>query len=239
VTYSALGASQSTGRAAHGIEVLIVEDHRLLADGLTAALCRRGIESCAVYPTRVADVVETACRLRPSLVLLDLDLGLIDGDGSNAVPPLADAGMYTVLLTGSRDRDALARCLEGGAQGVISKAGTLDDVIDAVQRALRGEPSPGRDERNALLAERRERELRQQRKLAPFQSLSRRESDVLRALADGRSVEVIANESYVSVATVRSQVRSILLKLGVNSQLAAVAVARQSGWLESDAVGRC
>ena len=83
---------------------------------------------------------------------------------------------------------------------------------------------PGRDERNALLAERRERELRQQRKLAPFQSLSRRESDVLRALADGRSVEVIANESYVSVATVRSQVRSILLKLGVTAWLVTAFV---------------
>ena len=226
------GIARWTGERG-AIDVLIVEDHRLLADGLVAALCRAGIASQALYPTRLVDVVHAMNQHRPALVLLDLDLGMPDGDGATAVPLLVDAGADVLLLTGSRDRDALARCLEHGARAVVSKAETLDGVITAVRCALRGDVLPGRDERNALLAERRERELRRQRQLAPLRSLSRREADVLRALADGRSVETVATESYVSVATVRSQVRSILLKLGVNSQLAAVAVARQSGWLDS------
>ena len=217
---------------ATGIDVLIVEDHHLLADGLASAFCRAGLTARVLYPHGGADVLARVRELRPSLVLLDVDLGMPDGDADAAVPGIVDAAVDVALLTGSRDRDAIARCLEAGALTMISKAETLDRVIEVVQRLLNGGPPPGREERNALVAERRERELRRARRLAPFAKLSPREAHVLRALADGRSVETVAVESYVSVATVRSQVRSILLKLDVNSQLAAVAVARQTGWLD-------
>jgi DNA-binding NarL/FixJ family response regulator len=217
--------------------VLIVEDHRLLGDGLAGALCRAGVAARVVYPQQVADVLACVRQLRPSLVLLDVDLGMRDGNGDAAVPGIVDEAVDVALLTGSRDRDAIARCLEAGALTLISKAETLDRVIEVVQSLLNGDAPPGREERNALVAERRERELRRARQLAPFAKLSPREADVLRALADGRSVETVAVESYVSVATVRSQVRSILLKLDVNSQLAAVAVARQSGWLDGAGAG--
>ncbi len=67
-------------------------------------------------------------------------------------------------------------------------------------------------------------------RLAPFRALSPREQAVLAGLLAGDSAETIAHRSYVSLATVRSQIRAVLLKLGVNSQLAAVALAREAGW---------
>jgi two-component system, NarL family, nitrate/nitrite response regulator NarL len=57
-----------------------------------------------------------------------------------------------------------------------------------------------------------------------------REAEVLRGLIEGRSVDELAQEAFVSIATVRSQVRAILRKLGVTSQLAAVGLARRAGW---------
>ena len=68
----------------------------------------------------------------------------------------------------------------------------------------------------------------------PFESLSRRESEVLRLLMEGHSVAKIAESSFVSVGTVRTQVKAILRKLGVNSQAAAVALAYRSGWAAAD-----
>jgi DNA-binding NarL/FixJ family response regulator len=65
---------------------------------------------------------------------------------------------------------------------------------------------------------------------APFEQLSLREKDVLRELIAGKSVEMIARDWVVSIATVRTQVRGVLTKLGVNSQLAAVAKAGAAGW---------
>jgi DNA-binding NarL/FixJ family response regulator len=60
---------------------------------------------------------------------------------------------------------------------------------------------------------------------------------VLAGLLAGEPAEAIAHRSYVSLATVRSQIRAILLKLGVNSQLAAVAMAREAGWSPDEGAG--
>jgi len=66
--------------------------------------------------------------------------------------------------------------------------------------------------------------------MAPFEQLTGRERVVLGALMDGASAGEIAKASFVSMATVRSQIRSILEKLGVHSQVAAVALAHRSRW---------
>jgi two-component system, NarL family, nitrate/nitrite response regulator NarL len=68
------------------------------------------------------------------------------------------------------------------------------------------------------------------RQLLQFDRLTRREEEVLSALMRGAKARDICAQSYVSMPTVRSQIRSILIKLGVTSQLAAVALAYQSGW---------
>jgi DNA-binding NarL/FixJ family response regulator len=86
-------------------------------------------------------------------------------------------------------------------------------------------------ERQDLIASLREDRRRRRRRMASFDDLTVREAEVLIMICDGLSAAEVAEESYVSVATVRTQIRSILMKLGVRSQLAAAAKARQSGWL--------
>jgi len=76
----------------------------------------------------------------------------------------------------------------------------------------------------------REHREQERERLAPFTRLTSREADVLHDLMQGLSADDIAATRYVSIATVRSHIRAILQKLHVNSQLAAVALAVQSGW---------
>lgn len=85
-------------------------------------------------------------------------------------------------------------------------------------------------EREHALAIVQARQDRSRARRAPFQLLSPSEQDVLAALMEGRSAELIASDRVVSVATIRSQIRSILLKLEVRSQLEAVALAYRCGW---------
>ena len=66
--------------------------------------------------------------------------------------------------------------------------------------------------------------------MAPFADLTPREASVLGGMLDGLSAEQIAERDFVSLATVRTQIQSVLRKLGVTSQLAAVAAARRAGW---------
>ena len=85
--------------------------------------------------------------------------------------------------------------------------------------------------REGLLARLRARRIEDEERSAAFAQLTRREAQVLRALATGVSPDEVARVSFVSLNTVRSQIRSVLAKLGVNSVVAAVALSYRSGWL--------
>jgi DNA-binding NarL/FixJ family response regulator len=89
-------------------------------------------------------------------------------------------------------------------------------------------------ERLELLALLRRRRAEDTQLRAPFDRLTPREKQVLRAIAEGHNVETIAERWVVSRSTVRTQVRGILTKLEVSTQIAAVARARQAGWLDAE-----
>ncbi len=212
------------------MKVLIVEDHELLAGTMAMALRQQGLEVHAAAGPSAAAVVDLARKLAPVLVLLDLDLGSTLGSGLDLIRPLIDTGARVVMVTGVADRARLGACIEAGAIGVVSKATEFSVLIDTVRRAIDGAPLMSAEERQALLEAARHRRRADHDRLAPFDALSPKERAVLVHLLAGESAETIAEKSFVSLATVRSHIRAILLKLGVNSQLAAVALARNAGW---------
>jgi DNA-binding NarL/FixJ family response regulator len=215
--------------------VLVVDDHPLVATGLQIALRARGwtVEITA-GPTPEA-VLELARDFSPDCVLLDLHLGEL-GSGVALIGPLREQGASVVMLTAETSRFALAACIEAGAEGWIGKNAFLDTVVDAVQDVLDGRPLLGKTAREELLDELRSRRASLQDAHSPFERLSPREQCVLGALVEGMSAEEIAEAHYVSLATVRSQIRAILQKLGVRSQLAAVVHANRVGWKPAAAV---
>ena len=214
--------------------LLIVEDHELLAGTMALALRQRGLEVHTAAGPSPDAVVDRARQLAPVLVLLDLELGPPLGSGLDLIRPLTEAGARVVMVTGVTDRARLGACVEAGASGLVSKAGGFEGLVETVQRAAEGAPLLRDDERQVLLGEVRHSRRADRDRLAPFGALSPREQAVLARLLDGEAAETIADRTYVSVATVRSHIRAILLKLGVNSQLAAVALARRAGWSPAD-----
>lgn len=209
--------------------VTIVEDHGLIAHTVAAALRDRGMTVEVVDPVGHEDLVGAVTGLAPDVVLLDLDLGRA-GSALPLVGPLAVTGVPVVMVTGTTDAVQLARCVEAGAAGVLSKDVPFDRLIAAIERTLEHGTLLTKHERDDLLALLREEERAEHQRLGPFEELTPREAEVLAGLLEGRSVTEIAKASVVSVATVRTQVRSILTKLGVSSQLAAIARARAAGW---------
>jgi two-component system nitrate/nitrite response regulator NarL len=210
--------------------VLVVDDHPLVATGLQIALRARGwTVEVAAGPSPGA-VIAQAEAFAPDCVLLDLHLGPELGSGVDLIGPLRALGAAVVMLTAETDRFALAACLEAGAEGWICKNAFLDTVVEAIDDVIAGRPLLGRTAREALLDELRSRRASLQDAQSPFDRLSPREQCVLGALVEGMSAEEIAETHYVSLATVRSQIRAILQKLGVRSQLAAVVHANRVGW---------
>jgi DNA-binding NarL/FixJ family response regulator len=213
-----------------GVDALIVENHELLASTLALALRQHGLRAETVAGPSPEAVVEEARQVRPAVVLLDLNLGPPLGSGLDLIGPLVDTGTRVVMMTGVIDPVRLATCVEAGACGIVNKTSGFDELIEAIGRAVRGEALMTDAQRQSLLSELRASRAADRERLARFRGLSRREQEVLARLMAGQSAQTIADQSFVSLATVRTQIRSILLKLGTNSQLAAVAMARDAGW---------
>jgi DNA-binding NarL/FixJ family response regulator len=210
--------------------VLIVEDHALVALSLQIALTARDwIVETTDGPCPAA-ILEHARRFGPRSVLLDIRLGPSVGCGIDLIAPLRATGAEVVMLTAETDPAVLASCVEAGAAGWIGKDASLDTVEAALGDVREGVPLIGRAVREAILDELRVHRATVRSALTPFEQLSQREREVLALLIDGLAAEEIADAKFVALTTVRSQIRSVLRKLGVNSQLAAVAKANRVGW---------
>jgi len=213
-----------------GARVVMVEDHALLAETLSLALRIEGVEVVLAPLTDAAALEQAVAAAAPCLVMLDLDLGPV-GDGIALIPTFTALGSAVLVVTGDRNRVRLAEALAAGAIGYVTKDQPFEVLVETARRASMGNRLLDDNERQEMLAELRRARAELDRRRAPFEALTPRERDVLDELAEGKSVEMIATEGYVSTATVRTQVRGILTKLDVGSQLAAVAKARRAGWL--------
>lgn len=213
-----------------GGRVLIVEDHQLLAHSLSFALAAEGFGVAIADLDSSGGVLDAFADAPSDIVLLDLDLGGAIGDGAELVGPLQERGARVLVVSGSTDRPRLASCLEQGAVGVLAKSTPYERLVEAVMDVAAGRPVMSEADRHALLTELRLWRARRREEQAPFESLTARESQVLGALMDGQGCEAIASAWFVSEATVRTQIRGVLTKLGVSSQLAAAGHAQRVGW---------
>lgn len=212
--------------------VVIIDDHSLFAESLDLALSMDGYEVRRLdleNGSTMATVRSAALRLHPRIVLLDLDLGRL-GDGAALIRPLSEAGSNVVVVTASVDRGRWGACVRMGARKVISKGRPLHETLATVRRLHQGLPVMNTEELEDLLRAWQEEHQQHEESRQRLERLTPREKQVLSHLVRGLTVREIAKVSVVSEATVRTQVKSILAKLQVSSQLAAVGLANRVGW---------
>lgn len=209
--------------------IAIVDDHPLLAVGLRRALERSGTVVDQLDPLVGADqVVQTLSSCRPDCAVVDLGLPFAGG-GLGLIRPLVAVDIRVVVLTGEADRLLLARSVMAGAEAVISKSEPLPDIVGTILQVTAGEPVRAGD-RAELMTDLHRVLDEQAKRDSLFAALSPREQQVLAGLMDGHSAASLAERHYVSMATVRAQIRSVLNKLEVGSQLEAVALAHRNRW---------
>lgn len=138
------------------LSVLIVEDHRLVGEGLEVALRLDGFAPILSACESAEAVIEEGRRLAPDLVILDLQLANV-GNGCALIRPLVAMGATVLVLTGVTDRIQIAMCLEAGATGVVNKAGSFTALLEQVQRAARGDSVTPVTERAIYIEELRRR----------------------------------------------------------------------------------
>ncbi len=203
------------------IRVLLVEDHLLVRDALAEALNDHPEIVIAGVAASRAEGEVLLGALAVDAVVADLQLG--DGLGTDlvAVAQKRSPAPPVLLMTGTDDRKGLSEALAAGCAGFVSKGQGLDRLVEAVLVVAGGAaffPATLLDQ--------------VMRSPAPRSELTERETDVLRLLADARTVAEISEELHLSPHTVRNHVKQVLAKLGARSQLEAVVIAAREGLVD-------
>ncbi|HWO46387.1 MAG TPA: response regulator transcription factor [Methylomirabilota bacterium] len=207
------------------IRVLIVEDHQVVADGLSALLNDQPDMTVVGSAASVADSVARAEDLKPDVAVVDFRL--TDGTGADAGLGIRQVRPDTKLIFLTREDSDAARfaAIEAGASAFIHKSQAAAEVVNAIRTVAAGGTLFTPRTIATLLNKRREMD-------SQLESLTPREKEVLRLMAEGISSRDIAARLGISYTTVRTHIRSLGSKLGVHSKLEAIVKARELALIE-------
>ncbi len=209
-----------TVRSAPKIRVLCVDDHPLVRDGIAFALQTQRDMELVGEAANGEEAVEEYHRLRPDITLMDIQMPRLNGlDAITKIREKFPRARFIVLTTYAGDVQA-ARAFRVGASGYLLKSMLRMELIDTIREVHLGLKRVPPDIARAL-AERLSSE-----------DLSERETEVLRAVADGNSNKIIASELAISEDTVKGHMKNIMSKLRANDRTHAVLIALKRGLLE-------
>ena len=206
--------------------VLVVDDQALVRQGLRLLLELAGIVVVGEAEDGEA-AVTLAGELRPDLVLMDLRMPGIGG--VEATRLLVADGVRVIVLTTFDTDENVAEALRAGAAGFLLKDVTSEGLVDAVRRAVAGEPVLAPGVLSRLMDHYATRPPLPPALPPALAELSDREVEVLARIGAGRSNAEIAAELVISMATVKTHVRHIFAKLDLRDRAQAVVLARDAG----------
>lgn len=223
--------------------ILVVDDHELFATTLCMALRGSGFDARRAVIGTMGSILAQAEALPTGspagLVVLDLHLGRDPAGGRIDPVALTSAlrglGWVVLVVSGSRDERTEAAVIAAGAAGSVPKSCAFEQLVDTVRAAAAGRPVMTDLERHQWLVRHRRHRAEIRQLARRYERLSSRERQVLELLTQGMRAAEITAHFTVSLTTVRTQIRAILAKLEVSSQLEAVALA--DAWYSLD--GEC
>jgi DNA-binding NarL/FixJ family response regulator len=206
------------------IRVLIVDDHPIVREGITAVLERERDIDVIGAAAAVDEGLRMAARLHPDVILLDLKLP--DGEDGGSVARFARDGRGIVVFTAYDADEDVFRAIQGGARGYLLKGSPAAEIAQAIRQVHAGESylSP-------RIAAKLVKGVAQPRGRTGL--LSARERGVLRLVAAGLSNRQIGDTLSISERTVKFHVTAIFNKLGAENRAQAVALAAQRGLLSA------
>jgi DNA-binding NarL/FixJ family response regulator len=203
------------------IQIVLVEDHPPVRQGLELLLTRQGFRMIGSAPGAEEGTRMIRAR-RPDVAVVDIDLG--DGSGIDLAQAASDEGLATaiVLYTGSITSAVIDRAMTSGARALVLKTSPMQHMADAIRAA-----AAGRDYVDPAVAGMAQRIGGQGPRRA-----SKREAQVLGLLAGGRTTAQVAEVLVLSPETVQTHVRNATRKLGARGRLHAVILALRNGEID-------
>lgn len=218
------------------IQVILADDHALLRQGTAELLNREPDIRVVGEAENGQQAVDLARKLRPDVVVMDVRMPILSGIEATKMIRESLPQMHVLVLTAHEDDQYVFSLLQAGARGYLLKSSPVSELVRAIRGICRGE-SP----LDPKIARKLVTRLSRSPHLGPdeadgalIESLTPRELEVLKLLAQGMSNRAIAEALVISERTVQTHLSSVFDKLGVASRVEAVLYAIRKGWLTLD-----
>ncbi len=207
------------------IRVLITDDHAIVRKGIRSLLMTEGDFQVVGEACNGAEAVAQVEALHPDVVLMDLVMPEMDGIEATRQITAKQGAPRVLVLTSFAADSKVFPAIKAGALGYLLKDSGPDDLIQAIRRVHRGEPSLEPSIARKVLTE----VLQPEKKTLTVDPLTERELEVLRLVSEGLANKEIAEQLHVSELTVRTHVGNILGKLHLANRTQAALYALQKG----------
>ncbi len=210
------------------LTLLLAEDHAVVREGLRAFL--QSVPGLAVVgeATNGRDAVDLAARLRPSVIVMDVGMPLLNGCEATRQILLADPSARVLALSARSDDEQVGRMIAAGAMGFVDKHSSGDVLLHAIR-----DVGAGRNYFSPAITRRLLQTGRQTRAAGPRQAaLTPREEEVLQRVAEGAPNKQIAAELGISAKTVDKHRQQLMAKLNIHDTAGLTRYAIVSGVVE-------
>ena len=209
------------------VKLLIVDDHPVVREGIKAFF---EDQPDYVVVGEVDDglkVMEAVSRLKPDVVIMDITMA--NGDGLQATSNIKEKfhEIHVVILSMHRERKYAIDAFKAGAVAYVLKGSSLSEIKTAAERAMAGNIYTSPSLSNDLMSD--FVNILQNTKLEPFGTLSQREKEILKLVAEGEKSKQIAEKLFISLSTVKSHRKNIQKKLNVTDTINMVKIAIANG----------
>ena len=211
--------------ASRPIQILLVDDHPVVRDGLRAMLGLQPDFQIVGEANNGVEAVQQVVQLRPDVILLDLEMPELDGVAALEQIRAANPAARVIILTAYDEDERIVSAIVAGAQGYVLKGAPREDIF----RAIRIVHAGGSLWQPLIASTLRRRLSEQADKLEDAVDLTPREIEVLQLIAQGKSNKQIAAELVITERTCKFHVSSILSKLEASNRTEAVKIAAQRG----------
>jgi NarL family two-component system response regulator LiaR len=202
---------------------MIVDDHDIVRRGLSMFLNGFNDLSLVGEAANGEDAVRVCGEVQPDVILMDMMLPDTDGVTLTQTIRAQNAHVQIVMLTSSKSEALIQSALQAGAIGYMLKNISVNDMVHTIRMAFEGKPTLAPEVAQTLI----NIAVQPRTPPPPSYNLTERERTILQLMVDGLSNQEIADQIFVSRATVKVHVSTILSKLGVQNRIEAVRLAIQ------------
>lgn len=210
-------------------KVLLVDDHKIMRDGLRAILKLADEFSVVGEADNGTDAVAMAKRLRPEIILMDIGLPGLNGIEATSEILRFDKDTKVVILSMYDDEHSVVGAIRSGARAFVLKRASDTDLLDALKTVAKGGSYLSPQVSDRLLVRIQKGDLDAKPMPSALEGLSPRELQVLRLVAEGKTSKEIAVMLSLGLQTVRSYRKTMMKKLNVNNVAGLTQLALSAG----------